>query len=386
MIYKPTFRCSELPRILACNGSATITAMVEPRSGSEGNEGTALHWSIAQRICRELGGFGQERLTPTCSIQVAKNVTWIEDFCFREVQNNTPADWALEVEVPLAYTFDRFILSGHIDALAINYEATEAIGWDYKTGYESVDPAEYNDQVLGYIVLLRRAYPSLRRVTFFIVQPRNDEDDGFQRVSKVVVDGEALEKCVAFLEKRIDVALDNPLLLNSGMVQCHWCSAAVQCPAIHAEINAMKMLLTPENLARIKNQADDATLADIVMTARTIENPIKDAKAMLHDRIDTKTSLIATDGTVITRTLEAGNYEIIDPVGFYLAARKLITDDAQYALTVKPSVSRTKDMLATALKIPKTGKEKKTAQKVFDAELRPFVKQHDKRMLQFAHP
>ena len=90
----------------------------------------------------------------------------------------TPDGWSLEVEVPLAYEFQfekpvpyrhrrwvdgapvirsrlagGFVLSGHIDSCSINPDATEAIGWDLKTGYDPVDPADQNWQILGYAVL-----------------------------------------------------------------------------------------------------------------------------------------------------------------------------------------------------------------------------------------
>lgn len=379
---KPVFRCSSLDRALFCNGSIKLVPLVGPRLGDEGVLGTFLHWLTANRLKTELGAAGDIGPRPPMPPAAAFE-QWVSNWCFREVKAICPPDWSLECEAALAYEFARFILSGHIDAVALNPEATEAIGWDYKTGRDPVDAAEFNDQVLGYIVLLLLAYPTLKKVTFYIVQPHNDEEGGFERVSKVEVTD--LPAIAAHLEKRINSAIDNQMELNSSKKACRWCpvGAALQCPALWGDLQTMKITLTPDMIARVKQAPDDAQLGNWIVTMRTLGPPTETAEKLLHSRLDKQDEVVAGDGTRITRKIQNGSYSFPDPVAFYVATRKLITEDARYAQTVKPSVVKTKAMIAETLEVNATGKADVTADSVFDAYLAPLCKQGTKKLLQF---
>lgn len=379
-------RCSELDRVLACPGSVTLTRIVSPRNGKEALEGTALHHLAHSQMLSELGASGDPGPTPEMPASLSFAI-WISDFYFRYVQDamqTLPQDWSLEVECALAYEWDRFTLSGHIDSVAISPDATEAIGFDLKTGYDPVDVAEMNEQVLGYCVLLLRAYPTLRKITFHIIQPRNDEDEGFQRISAVTLEGGALASAPTSLENRINAALGNAMEVSTSLKACKWCSAAIVCPAQIKLREHMKATLTPEFLEQIKATPDDATLGDWIISGRVINRPIEDANALADERIAANGQLIAGDGTQITIKEQAGSYSFPNPGAFYRATREIIADDDKYAATVKPSVTATKKAIAEVMGIPQSSKKGASGQSVFEEKLRPLVEQGTRKIKVFA--
>ncbi len=378
----PTLRCSELDRILACPGSLTLNAIVQHRQGDEGAEGTALHYLAHTKMVDEMAAVGDLGATPEMPASLSFSV-WIADFYASFVKETVPSDWSLECECALAFEWPRFTLSGHIDSVAISPDVTEAIGFDLKSGYDPVDIAEQNEQVLGYAVLLIRAYPTLKKITFYVVQPRNDEDEGFQRVSSVTIDGAIIERAAASLETRINAALDNGMEVETGRRQCKWCSAATICPAQIQLREEMKSRLTPELLETIKAVPDDALLGDWVISGRVINRAMEDAETLLKERIAANGSLTAGDGTLVTIKKQGGSYSFPNPGAFYSATRRLLPDDETYAATVKPSVTKTREAIAKALGLPKTSSKGRSAASVFDEELKPLCEQGEKSILVF---
>jgi hypothetical protein len=379
---KPTLRASEIDRVLSCNGSLTLTRLVAPRAGTEGDEGTDIHLKTAWRLVTEAGAYGNGFPNGFNYAPGNHLNDWMINFLFRTVIEETPADWSLECEAALAYSWDRFNLSGHPDVVALNPDVTEFRVDDFKTGYIPVDIAEQNWQLLVYACLLKRAYPTLRRGKVRIIQPRNDEDEGFPRVSEAMI--EDIDKATAGLEARINAALDNAMEVNSGMAQCRWCPASIQCPALQLELEHMKATLTPESLARVKREPNDAQLADWVIAARTLNRPTEDATAMLHERLDKQDSIAAGCGITITRKIQKGSYTIDKPVEFFKAAKEILVTDEHMAAAYKPSMTRLVDEVATVMDIPKGGKASVTAQSVVDGRFKPFVTQGEKRILQFS--
>lgn len=380
---KNTIRASELDRVLRCNGSLTLAKLVAPRTGDEGMEGTLVHQKIGWRLVQELGATAGAPFPAGFAYQPGKHLTdWLVNFCFNAVAEHTPTDWSVETEMPLAYEWERFILSGHPDVVALNPEVTEFIVADFKTGYIAVDIAESNWQLLAYAVLLKRAYPTLRRGKLRIIQPRNNEDDGYPRISEATV--EDIDTATAGLEARINAALDNAMEVDSGQSQCRWCPVGIQCAALQLELETMKFTLTQEALARVKREPDDAQLGDWIISARTLARPTDDATALLHERLDANPSLIAGCGTQITRKIQRGSYTVEQPVEFFKAAKEMLVTDEHLTAIYKPSMTRLVEEVAVVLGIPKSGKSAMTAQGVVDAKFKPFVTQGERRILQFS--
>lgn len=382
MSSKPTIRCSELDRLLLCNGSRTITPLVEQCSSQEASDGTLVHAHIARELIINHGAH-QDSEWVIAPDNLPLSASWIVRFCIREATQETPKDWNMQVEASFAYEFEQFSLSGHIDCFAVNEDATEAIGWDWKTGYDPVDAADMNEQVSGYIILLKRAYPTLRKITFKIVQPRNDEDEGFQRVSEVTVEFSDSDSLINAFEKRINAALGNPLEVNSGRAQCRYCPAAIQCPAIQKEIDLMKATLTPEIIASIQRTPNDALLGDFAVSSATLTKPFDQAKELLHARLDETATVTAGCGTVISRKIEKGSYTVEDAPRFHQELKTLLPDEARRVKVYSFSMSKIKDEIAEVFNVPKTGKASVTAESLFDAKLRQFVKQGERKKLIF---
>lgn len=381
---KPTFRSSELDRVLSCNGSITVVPMVDPREGDEGHEGTMLHWMIADRCIRELGATAPEGGLPPPDVPkgyaVPKNSLWIVDWAVRHVRETIPDDWALMVEVEMVHEHGRWRQKGHADIVAISPDGKKAKGKDWKTGRDPVDPADNNEQVASYTQLIHLEWPSVEEVEFEICQPRvSDDDEGIDRVSSVTVTD--LPGLAASMDQRVCAAMDNAMKLKTGK-QCKYC-VGCSCPAIQAEQKLMELTLTPEILATIKRTPDDPILADFVIIGGRLEKPLKDAKAMLHTRLDANPSITSASGVQVTRKTENGAYEIPDPLAFHTAVKDLLPSDASQAKVMRPSMTRLKDEIATVMNIPKSGQAAVTAETVFDAKLRPFVEQGERRVLVF---
>lgn len=369
-------RASSLDRILACPGSMTLCARVTPRGGDEALEGTFLHHVAHSQMIATLGAVGDPGPTPEPHPAYAFS-NWIAEFYLRTVRETVPPNWSLEVESALAYEMGRFTLSGHIDCVALSPDGTEAIGFDLKTGYDPVDIAEENWQVLGYAVLLTQAYPSLRKITFYIVQPRNDEDEGYQRVSSVTIDGAVLANATASLTARVNTALDNAMEVETSMKACKWCSAAMICPAQIKLREEMKATLTPEYLETLRATPDDKALTEWVIAGRTINRPFDDATELLKERV----KAVGVPG--VSLKPKPGRYNVLDPLAFYVAARYRLPDDAAYARTVTPSMTKLKEELAAATGLPKTSKAGQSVASVFDAEFRPLCEQTISEQLVF---
>ncbi len=384
---KPKIRVSSLPQLLSCGGSRTLKALVRQREGGEGFEGSYVHWAGAARIIAELGAEAPEGGLPAATVpagyRLPRPAEWMIGWWFNHVQHAYPQDWALAVELEQEFEFDRFILVGHQDVHGVNRDATSCKGSDLKTGTKPVAPAAENDQCLGYLCQNALAYPSLDYNAFEICQPRLSEDDGLQRVSLVELDKSGIQRCLSSLNDRVNAALDNPYLIQSGILQCAFCDAMLQCPAIRADYELMKMLLTPEMLAQIKTDPDDATLGDIAIAAKVLANPFDAAKDAIKARIASTGGVTASDGTRITAKVTGGAYKVIDAPGLYAAIKETIKDDARLAGALSFPLGRLTDAVAEEMGIPAGGKKPVTAEKVTDARFKPFMEQGQKTTLMF---
>ncbi len=377
---KPVIRASETDRAFSCAGSLTVTRMVDPIDRDDGDEGTMLHWMIADRAIRELGATPPEGGLPPPAVpkgyKLPGNSLWIVSWAIRQIRRLIPDHWSLMVEVEMSHEFDRWINTGHADIIGISPDGTHSIGIDWKSVRVPVDPADNNWQVASYIVLQKKEWPTLVRCEFYIAQPRVVEEDGVERMSHVdVTDLGSLSTALDFAA---EWSLDRPMELETGK-QCRWC-VGCSCPAIQAEQEFMEMTMTPEMLATIKRTPDDATLGDFVLIGRRLEAALKDATEMLHARLDVNPVVVAGGGEQISRKIQRGDYKIPDPTAFFTKLREVLPEES-IPLVMTPSMTRIKDEIADKMAIPKTGKAEMTADSVFDAQLRPLVEQGEKRIL-----
>lgn len=381
---KPIWRCSSLDRNLLCNGAPTLEPLVAPRQGTEGQEGDFLHWLSHSKLKVECGAVGDIGPSPVVPKSISFSA-WIADYYVRTIREIVPPSWSLECEVPLSYEFDRFILSGHIDDCAMSPDATEAMIFDLKTGRDAVDPADNNEQLFGYVCLLLRAYPTLRKVSAYLVQPLNDEDEGYQRVSgPAVIEGDVLDRCIPTLEARVNAALDNSMEVDDSPKACNWCSVGIQCPAVIARRNLMKMKLTEEHIASIKHTPDDAVLGSWVVAGRIISRPLSDATDLAKERIERQGSITSAEGVVITAKTGPGSYKYPQPAAFLAALRRRLPTDEDIAPALSFSISRARDAIAEKLGLPKTAKVGESGDSIVAAELKPLAEQGTRTVLQFS--
>lgn len=378
----PTLRCSELPRVLFCNGSLGASRRVTPRPDDDSSlEGVALHWLAHSRIKDELGAEGDIGPEPAMPNSILMN-RWIADFYFRVVKEAVPEDWSIVCEDSWDHTFRRFRLTGHPDDNALSPDETEMIGLDLKAVYNPVEEASGNEQMLGYAALAKLRYPKLRKLTWFVVQPRIDEEQtGVQRVSFATLEGGRIENVVPTLESRINTALDNPMELLRSIKGCRWCPVGLsaQCPELISARKELLMKMTPEQLAAIKATPDDATLVEWGRDARILSPVIESATDMLKERVRSLGSLPCGDGVITMKTTK-GTYSVLDDQAFYAAHRRALPNEADYAATVKPVVGAIKDKLAETRGISRKGKGV-NADTVFDAEFGHLVEQGTREQL-----
>ncbi|WP_043588112.1 DUF2800 domain-containing protein [Geminisphaera colitermitum] len=314
---RPRFRASSVPQLLACPAAAILGAIVKPSPDSAASLlGTWCHWRAARTLADEHGatapsdGLPEPQMPDGWTPSGFEN--WMVDYYLGTVLTSTDADMAIEVEAEIVADFDRFDLTGHIDAFGITADATEAVGFDLKTGSELVDEAEQNAQVLSYIVLLYRAYPTLRRITFAIVQPRNNPDEGMERVTWATVEGPQLDGVTSYLERELNHVLKNPRQLNSdGWKQCRYCPAAgKKCPAIDQEIK-MKLQLTDEHIAAIAAEPTLEHMLDLEMARKKLVPILERAHDALKTRVRAEGESIAAGHRIFIETRNSGR-EITD--------------------------------------------------------------------------
>lgn len=313
---KPKVRCSSLDQLLSCPGSKTLVEALGCARSEESTayDGNYIHHEAARRLVNAHGAIPPEGGLPPPDLPENYSpppfLRWVPDWCVHRVLETAGADTAIEVESELAFEFDEFTLTGHCDASVVNADATELVFTDYKTGIVPVDAAEANWQIAGYSVLFKKQWPSLRKITGRIAQPRMAAEE---RVSEVVLEGEQLEGAAAFLEGKIKAALANPMMLETGQKQCRWCDAALRCPALEKETELMKLEITKEEIERLKAEPEAQALARIAVAKKLLEPRFKTGSELLKALMEqTGTAITMPDGTVLTLKDRAGIREITD--------------------------------------------------------------------------
>lgn len=397
------FRASQAAQLFACAGSDLLQrkarSAMPPASTEAATAGRWCHAQAATMLCQLHGAvFQGERFDWPQNFKPTGFHLWMVAFYVQAVLELAHVDMAIEVEgefqhvlkVP-TYRFrdeqtgeivesDEIGLSGHIDTVAITADATEATGFDLKTGADPVTEAADNAQVLFYIVLLKLAYPSLRKVTFYVVQPSNDPDT-HDRISEVSLEGDALDRAAAYLEGQLLLVCANPYELNSdGWKQCRYCDAALICPALRKDIEDMKLNLTEEAFAAIAAQPAIDELARVKLADKKLTPIFERAAEALKER------LVAQGGSGV----------VVDGVPFVLEDRpgkRKVTDNAQatqrlsilpddlfhQAYEFKPAAIE--DALALHFKLPKTSKKGDSGKSKFKELLGDITEQPVNKIL-----
>lgn len=407
---KPHIRCSSLDQILGCPGSRTLVAALgcERTDEAEAWDGIWVHAETARRLVNAHGAVPPPTgLPPT---RLPENyvpppfMRWMPDYLVQRVMEHAGADRAIEVESELSCEFEDFILTGHCDVSTIDADATELCFDDYKAGINVVDQADQNWQTAGYAALFVLQWPTLKKITGRIIQPRLAAEE---RISEMVLEGEQLAGIVSFLEGRIKQALANPMLLETGQKQCRWCPAATRCPALEAEENEMKITLTKESLAALVAEPEPQALARVAIAKKLLEPRFKTASEALKDYMETHPGEIVTpDGTVLTLKDRAGQREITDKqaafhklAGHYEEGERTpgsggstltfvpgLLDESAVLECVKFSIPALEEKAAEALSLPLDSKKGDSGKGRITEALAGLVQQPTQRVLSIVSP
>ena len=363
---KPEIRVSSLNWLLGCHGARTLVPIAVERGLASNEEtditrsGTMIHYRGAQRLIAA-GAVGEVDTPPDAERwQPDPFEKFIEDFWVDTILSKTPPDWAMEVEASLEWDTPDFRLTGHLDLFAINADATEAEIDDLKAGYIPVDAADCNWQLTGYLVLLLLVYPTLRRVKLRIVQPRNNPDDGFDRVTEVTVEIND-DSVINFLKGKIKEALADPMTLETGK-QCRYCPAALICAAQEELRKEMKIQLTQGDIAAIAAASNDETLGRWARDSKILSTPMEKAKALLKARLEQSKEIVLEDGTRLFLKGGFGPRKITDVPAALDKAKRVVPEDELFGECVKFSLTSFTDLVAKRLNLPKTSKKGTSAE------------------------
>ena len=363
---KPEIRVSSLNWLLSCHGARTLVPIAISRNLVANEEtdvtrsGTMIHYRGAQRLIAA-GAVGTVETPPNAEIwQPDPFEKFIEDYWVDTILAVTPPDWAMEVEASLEWDTPDFRLTGHLDLFAINADATEAEIDDLKAGYIPVDAADCNWQLTGYLVLLLLVYPTLRRVKLRIVQPRNNPDDGFERVTEVTVEIND-DSVINFLKGKIKEALADQMTLETGK-QCRYCPAALICAAQEELRKEMKIQLTEGDIAAIAAASNDETLGRWARDSKILSAPMEKARALLKARLEQAKEIVLEDGTRLFLKGGFGPRKITDVPAALDKAKRVVPEDELFSECVKFSLTSFTDLVAKRLSLPKTSKKGTSAE------------------------
>lgn len=387
MTDRAQFRASGMPQVLACAASRLLNQRVRmangPRSTSASLRGQWCHAEAALSLVASQGATTAAEIVHPSNVKPSPFDRWMVQYYLAAVTELSSADMAIEVEAEFTHAFERFDLSGHIDAFAITGDATEAVLFDLKSGREYVDEAGDNAQILAYIVLLWLAYPTLRRIAGYIVQPQNDPDEGYERITEFVVEGEdKLKAAAAYFERELNDSCDNQFSFNSdGWKQCRYCPAAqnLACPAILGDIANMKLTLTPEQFAAIKVSPDDGQLASLELVAKKF-TPIFDATHdLLKERLASRTEPLQVEGARFYIEDRPGKRKITDNK----AATEILSDlsDEAFHGTYEYKPAAIEEALAAHHKLPKTSTKGESGKSKFKEKLGHITEQSINKVL-----
>jgi hypothetical protein len=380
---KPVIRCSELSTLLWCPGSRVLGARAKrpTEDTSQAAAGKWCHARGAERLRDEESATGPAIELPP--VEPSRFLEFITGYWVDTVRMYVEPHMAIEYEAEMEWEFARFILKGHLDMFAIDPQATEFVIGDLKSGPDPVTPAEDNAQLLGYDVLAALNYPTAAKGTSFICQPLLSEEDGLERVTvSRAADRASLEQRARYLEREINNALDHPGRLVSSWKPCHYCPAALICPAFEKDLANMILELTPEQIAAIPSEPSVEKLYRFEAAKKQLEAPFKVAHETLKERVAAMGGAELADGTKLFIVDRPGAREITDNAAATAALQDL--PDPLFHLCYKFRPGAIEEVLAEHLHLPKTSKKGPSGQSAFKDRLGHLVKQGVNKILSIA--
>jgi len=394
---KPSFRCSELDRVLTCHASRILAPRFPNESTGAAHEGNWCHWKSAWTLVQEEGacigdgGLPETEEAAECGDFKPNGFSeFVVDYLISDVRYETTG-MAIMVEDELEADFGDFFLTGHADVTSFTADGKECIGWDLKAGAIPVDPADQNNQMLGYIVLVYLNYPGVEKITWKICQPKNNPDYGMERISEVTIEGrENLDKLVAYLKDQLMSVIKNPFFINSDDnrgSQCKYCPAALKCIAFRHDVNDMKTTLTEEQIASIDGEISIEDLVFFEDARKKFDTPFKKAADMLKEKLSATPGEEAElpDGRIVylkeRNTRRSWHEETM--VDLLKKVKSEGLTEEQEALIFDIKFSNFERVIAKVRDIPITSSKKESAKDVVEKEYGPFFNQPVAQIVSF---
>lgn len=344
---KPVIRCSSLDRLLGCPGSRTLLNKIASETAdigtADGDEmtwrGNWAHWKSASILVSDFGAIGSPDL-PVLPVDFTPDVRDIAmvGWYVSQAAVGTPIDHQIYVETRITMEFPRFILTGQIDKHSVSPSEEEFTIDDLKSGMFEVDHAENNWQLTGYATLLKHAHAKLKRGKVRIHQKYAD-------VQTTEAEVDNLDGLAAYLEAKINDALDRYLELETGHKQCRLCQAIyLPCPAIKKELDSMKLLLTKEEVDRLEVIPSLKDLGEVCARGRAVAGPIKKLLERFKARVDQEGSVVLSDGTTVQIQESNGASSILHTKAAFLLVQDKVGEDAAWE-TLEISIGKIEEQL-----------------------------------------
>jgi hypothetical protein len=294
-----TFSASALDRLIACPGSAVLTADAPRTASTYSAWGTACHelasiallngdQVYAERKDTKISADGFDFEVDDEMVEVAKRYT---DY----VRDAAGADGTILVEQRVDFSSDLGVDEAFGTADALIIRGDEMIVVDLKTGRGvevEADTAQLKAYALGCLPIADQV-ADIERVRLVIVQPRNGgikEHDMDVDELRAWVHTRAAPAARKVLEALAEFSVGH---LNPGEKQCKFCAAKATCPALRDSVALTVMADTPaspEEFAQAYVSAPDEHspedwIAAALAKVDLIEDWCKAVREQAHKRL-----------------------------------------------------------------------------------------------------
>ena len=223
---------TDLPRLMACNGSRLMTATLPAVDAADAtkDEGNAVHWLVVQV---HTGKFTAEQIVG----QQSPEGVFITAEMVEHVRDYLVAIKGADVEVETSHSGIGWNVRGRADSIKYIAAGGHLQINELKYGWRIVE-AEANWTLLSHAAGFIANNPDkpVHTVDMTVFQPRPHHPSGQNRSWMIGIgDFDILHtEMVSTLQAPDDV-------LHTGELQCHYCPAIATCPAARkAEMNAIE--------------------------------------------------------------------------------------------------------------------------------------------------
>jgi hypothetical protein len=298
MSKKPIIRCSGLDRLAKCTASLGLESAAPPEeSSADATEGTMLHSVLAGFVPEKLTS-EQERALDYCRRMETKT--------FAEVFGEKKARVTREIELEME--LNNCTLTGHPDAIFTS--PGKALVMDWKFGRNPVDPAEINQQLRGYALLVAEKFLA-QEITVCIVQPRAN------LVTVCKYTAADIEAAVEDIQNTVwkCMAEQKPVTIP-GESQCRYCRARATCPSLTDQSATLAIV--------DQNAITGDNAADLWRKTKLVEKHLGAIKSRIYLMVSTAE---AEGRTIPGLTMKAGasRRTITDPTAAFNALASFIS-------------------------------------------------------------